>query len=162
MQRPTEIDLARTGFAEGATVTPEVAAAVRELLEQKDAALHAIADSEVDAQARLQALAHIALNIHGLEVPEPECAYSLDKLEATVRALRQRSDVLCWMEGFPMGAVHGAGVVLRPTEEQSAAMGDEETPAGAIAMATTQVNQAVAEYNALRAKNRAERVTFTE
>lgn len=154
MLQHTEAELDRTGFAVGATITPEIASAVRALLDGKDALLQNIGAVEVEAHALLQAVAHRAYNIAEMDVPAPECAYSLEHLEDTVRALRMHSDILCWMKSHPYAGVEGGGVSLRPTEDQSAALNDEATIAGAIALATAQLGQAVERYNSLIAANR--------
>lgn len=117
MLRTTELDLARTGFTEGATITPEIAKAVRALLETKDTSLLEVTELAVTAEAFIQAIAAAAcppIPKVAPDIAQPK-AVIRDRLLAEIHDLRLEHDAISWMH-------KGVGWFGQPTEAQMSEM----------------------------------------
>ena len=104
MQKSTELDLARTGFKEGATITPAMAAEIHQLLEAKDKLLQDIATAEIEAQERLKDIAVAVNQVHGINPITARHApvdIAPNELLMKIVAMRRLNDAFRWIDTLP-------------------------------------------------------------
>ena len=159
MQQPTEIDLTRTGFAVGATITPEMAAAVRKLLEGKDQALCASADLAINAERHLQAIAVAVYTIPDIDpvTSTEDCPvrFDPDAILAAILNMRREQEVYKWISAMwaSSGPLHASPTKEQQKEIESALR--TESLYGVTEIARRQIAESKKAINESRAQQRA-------
>lgn len=155
MSTHTAFELKRAGLIEGATITPEVIAAVAKVMISRDEQAQKFAEMAMERQETLDAVQKDALERAGLDMQLAEEVPATDGMGIVERVqwLKLRADVLGWIE-----VPRTESRPIAPTQEQrellAKAFADGDM-IGGVRICTTahhQINERIDELNAIRAE----------